>query len=70
MLFDPEQLADEQHVQIDVAALYLDVGKFRAYQLARADGWHVQPGKPRGYRMSDIRKTAQRRAAAKPEGTP
>ncbi|WP_353809138.1 hypothetical protein [Agromyces sp. SYSU T00194] len=51
-------------VAIDVAAAALDVGIKRAYQLARTDRWRHTPTKPRGYLMTDIRRTAQHRKDA------
>lgn len=46
---------------IEEAAVALGVGKFRAYQLARADKWQHTGTKPRGYLAADIRRTRMKR---------
>ena len=49
---------------IDEAAIALGVGKWRAYQISRADRWKHTRTTPRGYLAADIRRTAQNRKAS------
>lgn len=58
---EPLSWTDGVWVAIDVAALALGVGEKRAYQLSKSEGWRTSPGKPRGYLIDDIKKTARQR---------
>lgn len=56
---DTRTLADEQYVQIDVAAIALGVKRRRAYALAKRDNWRHDHGRPKGYLFADVRTTAR-----------
>lgn len=51
----------DPYVTIDVAATALAITISHAYVLAQRHHWRRTPTKPRGYRLDDIRTTAQQR---------